>query len=209
MRRLALFTLALLALGAGTDWAHRIGTANIIGNSSGVIYESLWIPADLIYPDADGGPNQCVRNAQAQVNSGPIWTTLTCDDSSSATMWFDFELPQGYNGGAIFVKPVSYSINATPSGSWAANYGCAARQDATVINATIGSTINVSTAYSTQYNIEIATTATGATPNGVVGTGVVQHLYCKVNTLITSDALMTDVRIRGVMVEIPRNALTD
>src|SRR3989304_1982549 len=111
MRRTMLTPLAVLALlliAAGTDY----------GGQSPNRQWVQWIPAADMHPDTDGAGSQCIAIVATQYNSGPILTTVQCDDSAAADVYFDFAGPSTYTGGDLTAEVDWFNINAAPTGNW-------------------------------------------------------------------------------------------
>ena len=115
--------------------------AQLGGSVSGVVERSIFLNAQDLEPDADGAGNQCVLNAAAIINGGPLVRSLTCDDSNTAVFYYHFPLPRDINTtgvGFTIRTPQIYfvNVNATPSGVIYFSCICQIRDFGAAVNST-------------------------------------------------------------------------
>jgi len=104
-----------------------------------------------------------------------------------------------WNAGTFIVELEAVNENATPSGVLDFDIACSCRGDSDTVNATYGTPQNASITFTTQYDVEHATTAE-ITCDGTCAVGDTVFFKATMDAASTTTASISDTYILGVKV---------
>lgn len=99
----------------------------------------------------------CTAPITTAIASGPLKSRFACADSNSSAFYGSFALPDNYvDGTAVAVRNYATNSNATPSGVFAFDFGCACRGDSDAINNTWSTGASLDITFDTQNDLEFS-----------------------------------------------------
>jgi len=180
---------------------------NCTGNASaGASVAGVWsrdISAGSM--DVSGG---CINNDPAAlVTNGPKRPTITCTDTATDSIEFDWVMPDGWDGGTITVELQAFNSASETQGVGMRFAGqCVRSGDAVAAHSTTGNQL-ATASFTSVANQEAHGTTSAITLQGTCTGGTGPHVYMRgqIDTTATTVASMTTVKILGVKVEYSRS----
>jgi hypothetical protein len=188
------------------------GVITTSGSNVTSMVDSRYVQARNI--DVEGS---CALGATAVlVTTGPKLPTITCTDTNTDGIDFDFIMPDGWNGGTVVIKLAGmYAGTPTAGQLFSMNFSgqCVRPGDpvaawAITSGATATSSSNVAATLTmvASANLEYQGTSSALTLSGTCAGGAHTYIHGLVNATATNITTIANIKLVGVKVEFTRNA---
>lgn len=129
--------------------------------STTTVVKSAYISAAGLYGDGTQCP---AAPSTVTINSGAPRSTFICADNDGSTLYGEFAMPDGYNGGTVTLMGL-FVQTAADTANLNSDVAMACRGDGVAINNTWGTEVAMDTAMAGSNALDTVTTA-AITPNG-------------------------------------------
>jgi hypothetical protein len=186
------------------------GNINISGTQTGgnstVGVHDIWVPAQAMYPTADGGPE---THKTTEIQEGtPELRSLDYDASTSETAQFSIAMPKSWNEGTITFT--AYWTAGSGSGNVRWGLQATAISNGTGINASFGTPQIVTDTYSgTANQLHITPTSSALTVHNTPSANDLCFFQIYRDADDSGDTLTVDAQLIGIKIHYTTEAETD
>ena len=167
----------------------------------------IWIPAQAMYPTADGG---CSNITTREVNEGsPEIRTLDFDQTTTEYAQFSIAMPKSWDEGTITYEAYWTADTGNTGGvSWGLQ-GVAIRDNDSAFNTAFGTAQVVDDTFHLQHRMHISPTSSALTISGTPLVGDICYFQLYRDTADANDTLSADARLVGIKIHYTTEAGTD
>ena len=186
------------------------GDINISGTQTGgnstVGTHDIWVPAQAMYPTADGG---CSPIATVEITEGrPEARVLDFNQGSTEFAQFSIAMPKSWNEGTITFTAYWMAQTGNSGGvSWGLQGVAVSDNDA--IDTAFGTAVVVDDTFITQDDLQITPTSSAITIGGTPQEGDLCFFQLFRDHDDSNDTLNADARLLGIKIHYTTNAETD
>ena len=182
-----------------------IASAKLAFTAKEVGKESIWVPANSMYPNTTNG---CAALAQTELGNGPELKTLDFDKDSDEFAQFAVAFPKSWNEGTITFQAF-FTANSTNTGDVVWTLAGTALADNGSLNTAFGTAVaTTGKAHSgTANDLDVTAESGAVTIAGSPSTD--EYVFFEIKRDVSEDSLTADAKLLGVKLFFTTDAATD
>ena len=182
-----------------------IATGKLAFTAKEVGKESIWVPANAMYPNTTNG---CAALAQTELGNGPELKTLDFDKDSDEFAQFAVAFPKSWNEGTITYQAF-FTANSTNTGDVVWTLAGTALADNGSLNTAFGTAVaTTGKAHSgTANDLDVTAESGAVTIAGSPSTD--EYVFFEIKRDVSEDSLTADAKLLGVKLFFTTDAGND
>ena len=182
-----------------------IATGKLAFTAKEVGKESIWVPANAMYPNTTNG---CAALAQTELGNGPELKTLDFDKDSDEFAQFAVAFPKSWNEGTITYQAF-FTANTTNTGSVVWTLAGTALADDGSLNTAFGTAVATSAKShsGTANDLDVTAESGAVTIAGSPSTD--EYVFFEIKRDVSEDSLTADAKLLGVKLFFTTDAGND
>ena len=182
-----------------------IASAKLAFTAKEVGKESIWVPANSMYPNTTNG---CAALAQTELGNGPELKTLDFDKDSDEFAQFAVAFPKSWNEGTITYQAF-FTANSTNTGDVVWTLAGTALADNGSLNTAFGTAVATTgkSHSGTANDLDVTAESGAVTIAGSPSTD--EYVFFEIKRDVSEDSLTADAKLLGVKLFFTTDAATD
>jgi len=182
-----------------------IATGKLTFTAKEVGKESIWVPANAMYPNTTNG---CAALAQTELGNGPELKTLDFDKDSDEFAQFAVAFPKSWNEGTITFQAF-FTADSTNTGDVVWTLAGTALADDGSLNTAFGTAVaTTGKAHSgTANDLDVTAESGAVTIAGSPSTD--EYVFFEIKRDVSEDSLTADAKLLGVKLFFTTDAGND
>ena len=182
-----------------------IASAKLAFTAKEVGKESIWVPANSMYPNTTNG---CAALAQTELGNGPELKTLDFDKDSDEFAQFAVAFPKSWNEGTITYQAF-FTANSTNTGDVVWTLAGTALADNGSLNTAFGTAVATTgkSHSGTANDLDVTAESGAITIAGSPSTD--EFVFFEIARDVSEDGLTADAKLLGIKLFFTTDAATD